>query len=159
MRRGDLTRKLILLAEMLYCLPTGPNNEVHHVYLQNKSICICKINLITCYLPSSEILVEKHTQPQYRRTVLGTNVLNVHNLYKTPKIPECKSPGENHPILNEQRGHVLNGKSQYNNMFIDVMQFQWKSKYFYYKTKIIKPGVGTRKDRWVEQTKNFRNRT
>lgn len=36
MRQGDLTRKLVLLAEMLYCLPTGPNNEVHHAYLQNK---------------------------------------------------------------------------------------------------------------------------
>lgn len=124
MRQGDLTRKLVLLAEMLYCLPTGPNNEVHHAYLQNKVYTYVKINLITCYLPSSEIFIEKHTQPQYRRTVPGTNVINVHNLYKRPKIPESKSPGEIHPVLNEQGGHALNGKSQYHNIFIDVMQFQ-----------------------------------
>lgn len=82
-------------------------------------------------LLSSEILVEKHTQPQHR-TVLGTNVINVHNLYKRPKIPKSKSPGENHPILNEQGGHLLHGKSHiiiyfiiyYHNIFIDVMQFQ-----------------------------------
>lgn len=73
-----MTQKPTLLAKMLYCLPTGPNTEVQHIYLQ--SIYIKHI------LPYATIIrhFKRKTYPTTIQNTpfLGTNFINEHNLCK-----------------------------------------------------------------------------